>query len=124
LSILEKCLKAKEKQKSWYLDSGCSRHMTGEKSMFLTLTMKEGGNVKFGGNKSGKIIGTGTIGNSSIFIINVWLVDGLEHNLLSIRQFCDNGYDVMFEKTNCTVINKDNKSIVFKGKRVENVYCP
>jgi len=52
----------------------------------------------------------------------VWLVDGLEHNLLSISQFCDNGYDVMFEWTNCTVINKDNKSIVFKEKRVENVY--
>ena len=86
--------------------------------MILTLTMKEGGNLKFGGNKSGKIIGTGTIGNSSISINNVWLVDGLEHNLLSISQFCDNGYDVMFEKTNCTVINKDNKSIVFKGKGV------
>jgi len=28
----------------------------------------------------------------------------------------------MFEKTNYIVINKDNKSIVFKGKRVENVY--
>jgi len=56
LSILQKCLKAKEKQKSWYLDSGCSRHMAGDKSMFLTLTMKEGGNVKFGGNQSGKII--------------------------------------------------------------------
>jgi len=27
-------------------------------SMFLTLAMKEGGNVKFGGNQSGKIIGT------------------------------------------------------------------
>jgi len=52
----------------------------------------------------------------------VWLVDGLEHNLLNISQFCDNGYDVMFEKTNCTIINKDNKSIVFKGKKVENVY--
>jgi len=77
----EKCLRAKEKQKSWYLDSGCSRHMTREKSMFLTLTMKEGGNVKFGGNQSGKIIGTRTIGNSSISINNVWLVDGLEHNL-------------------------------------------
>jgi len=35
--------------------------MTGEKSMFLTLTMKEGGNVKFGGNQSDKIIGKGTI---------------------------------------------------------------
>jgi len=52
--------------------------------MFLTLTVKEGGNVKFGGNQYGKIIGRGTIGNSSISINNVWLVDGLEHNLLSI----------------------------------------
>jgi len=78
--------------------------------------------VKFGGNQSGKIIGIGTIGNSFISINNVWLVDGNEHNLLSISQFCDNGYDVMFEKTNCTVINKDNKSIVFRGNRVENVH--
>jgi len=121
-SILQICLRAKEKQKSWYLDSSCSRHMTGEKSMFLTLTTKEGGKVKFGGNQSGKIIGIGTIGNSSIYINNVWLVDGLEHNLLSIGQFCDNGYDVIFGKTNCTIINKDDNSIVFKGKRIENVY--
>jgi len=118
----EICLRAKQKQKSWYLDSGCLRHMIGEKSMFLTVTMKEGGNVKFEGNQYGKIIGTGIIGNSSISINNVWLVDELEHNILSISQFYDNGYDVMFEKTNCTVINKDNKSTVFKGKKVENVY--
>lgn len=78
--------------------------------------------MKFGGNQIGKIIGTGTIGNSSISINNVWLVDGLKHNLLSISQFCDNGYDVMFSKTNCTLVNKDDKSITFKGKRVENVY--
>jgi len=67
--------------------------------------------VKFVDNQSGKIIGTGTIGNSSISINNVWYVDGLEHNLLSISQFCDNGYDVMFGKTNCTVINKGDKFI-------------
>jgi len=84
--------------------------------------MKEEGNVKFGGNQSGKIIGTGNIGNSSISINNVWLIDDLEHNLLSISKFCGNGYDVMFEKTNFTVINKDNKSLMFKRKRVENVY--
>ena len=78
--------------------------------------------MKFGGNQFGKIIGTGTIGNSSISINNAWLVYGLEHNLLSISQFCDNDYDVMFGKTNCTVINKDDNYIVFKGKRIENVY--
>jgi len=52
----------------------------------------------------------------------VWLVDGVKHNLLSISQFCDNGYDVLFVKNNCTVINTDDQSIVFKGKRRNNVY--
>ena len=83
--MLQICLRAKEKQRAWYLYSGCLGHMTGDKSMFLTLTMKEGGNVKFGGNQAGKIIGTGTIGNSSISINNVLLVDGLRHNLLIIN---------------------------------------
>jgi len=120
--MLQVCLKRSEKQKSWYLDSGCSRHMMGERFMFLTLTMKEGGTVGFGGIQIGKIIGFGTIGNSSVSIKNVWLVDGLKHNLLSISQFCDNGYDVLFVKNNCTVINTHDQSIVFKGKRRNNVY--
>ena len=33
-----------------------------------------------------------------------------------------NGYDVMFDKTSCTVVNKDDNSIIFKGKRMDNVY--
>jgi len=90
--------------------------------LFLTLTMKEGGTVGFGGNQTGKIIGSGMIGNSSISINNVWLVDGLKHNLLSISQFCDNGYDVLFVKNNCTMIKTIDQSIVFKGKRRNNVY--
>jgi len=61
--------------------------------------------VGFGGNQTGKIIGTGTIGNFSISINNVWLVDGLRHNLFSIRELVDNGYDVLFVKNDCTVIN-------------------
>ena len=83
--MLQVCLKGSEKQKSWYLDSGCSRHMTGERSMFLTLTMKEVGPVGFGGNQTGKIIGIGTIGNSSISINNVWLVDRLRGTLRGLR---------------------------------------
>jgi len=45
--------------------------------------MKEREIVGFGVNHKGKIIGTGTIGNSYISINNVWFVDGLRHNLLS-----------------------------------------
>ena len=32
----------------WYLDSGCSRHMTGNKSLFKTLKEKVGDYVTFG----------------------------------------------------------------------------
>ncbi|CAJ2645214.1 unnamed protein product [Trifolium pratense] len=107
---------------SWYLDSGCSRHMTGDKQLFSKLTMKEGGSVGFGGNQKGKIIGTGTVGNSSLSINDVWLVDGLKHNLLSISQFCDNGYVVIFNKESCTVSKQSDNSIIFKGLRKNNVY--
>jgi len=69
----------------WYIDSGCSRHMTGEKSNFLSLTATEGGSVAFDNSKSGTIIGIGKIGESlSHSIDSVYLVDGLKHNLLSV----------------------------------------
>ena len=76
----------------------------------------------FGGNQKGKIIGTCTIGNSSISINNFWLVDGLKRNLLSMIQFCDSGYEVMFNKNNCIIMNDFDKSIMFKVRRKDNVY--
>ncbi|XP_022950378.1 uncharacterized protein LOC111453493 [Cucurbita moschata] len=99
----EVCLKASKKNK-WYLDSGCSRHMTGNPSKFVNLSKKDGGLVTFGDNKKGKIIGKGTIGNDSCTLIeNVLLVDGLNHDLLSISQLCDKGFRVVFDKNNCII---------------------
>jgi len=47
----------------------------------------------------------GTIGNSySLSIVNIWFVDGLKHNLLSISQLYDSDYEVVFDKNNCTII--------------------
>ncbi|RVW67413.1 hypothetical protein CK203_065207 [Vitis vinifera] len=45
----------------WFLDSGCSRHMTGDESKFAFLTKRKGGYVTFGDNSKGKIIGQGNI---------------------------------------------------------------
>ena len=78
--------------------------------------------MRFGGNQKGKIIGMRNIVNSSISINNVWFVNGLRYNLLSISQFCDSGYEVMLDKNNRTVINKTEKFIMFKGKTKNNVY--
>lgn len=115
--MLQICLRGEAKHQTWYLDSGCSCHMIGEKLMFQTLTLKEEGNMGFGEGQKWKIIGMRTIGNSLIFVNNVWLVSGLKHNLSSISQFYENGYEVVFNKNLCSVINESEKSILFKGKR-------
>ena len=90
--------------------------------MFQTLNLKEGGTVEIRRNQKGWIIGKGIIGNSSISINNVWLVDGLKHNLLRINKFCNTGNEVIFIKNNSIIINESEKSIVFKGRRKGNVY--
>ncbi|XP_070017059.1 uncharacterized protein [Nicotiana sylvestris] len=43
----------------WYMDSGCSKHITGSKNQFLSLEDLKGSNVSFGNGKKGEIIGVG-----------------------------------------------------------------
>ena len=107
----------------WFLDSGCSRHMTGDINKFTTLVPKNGGHVTFGDNSKGKILGIGTIGIApNPTIENVLYVDGLRHNLLSISQLCDIGFKVDFNKTHCTIHNIHDDSSMLVGHRHENVY--
>ncbi|KAH9792990.1 Integrase catalytic domain-containing protein [Citrus sinensis] len=52
----------KKKKNKWYLDNGCSRHMTGNYSWFSSFTkIENGGDVSFGDNSKGKIIGIGNV---------------------------------------------------------------
>ena len=85
---MQVCLAANKFKRRWYLDSGCSRHMTGDTDQFYALERKEGGVVTFGNNGKGKIIGTSKIQiTPSTFIDQVLLVDKLKHNLLSIVNY-------------------------------------
>nr|XP_033514024.1 uncharacterized protein LOC117278653 [Nicotiana tomentosiformis] len=56
--------KVKGNNQDWYLDSGCSRHITGEKENFLSLTAFQGGSVSFENKKKGQITHIGNIGKS------------------------------------------------------------
>ncbi|KAK8349298.1 hypothetical protein V6Z12_A06G132900 [Gossypium hirsutum] len=61
----------KSKKNTWYLDSGCFRHMTGEKSHFMELMPKNGGEVTFGDNSKGLIERIGSIGINSSNLIKI-----------------------------------------------------
>ena len=63
LPLMQVCLKSiHQREKKWYLDSGCSRHMTGNKSWFRNLRPKDSRIVKFADGIKSKFIGIGNVG--------------------------------------------------------------
>ena len=77
----------------------------------------------FGGNQRGNIIGSGTVGNGNLpSINNVLLVDRLMHNLLSISQLSENGYDIIFNQNSCKAVSQKDGTILFNGKRKNKIY--
>lgn len=82
--IVETALFA-QKPTTWVLDSGYSHHMTGCKSKFKTLKKIDGGFVRFGDNSGAYITEKGSIIlNNDTPIHDVYFVEGLKHNLLSV----------------------------------------
>ncbi|GKD69465.1 retrovirus-related pol polyprotein from transposon TNT 1-94 [Tanacetum coccineum] len=104
----------------WIKDSGCSKHMTGNQKLFSSYKVYNGGNVIFGSNLRGNIIGKGTISNDSLKIDNVEHVDNLRFNLLSVGQICDNKYRVTFSEHD-SEITKDGK-VIGRGIRKKGIY--
>nr|GFA21153.1 integrase, catalytic region, zinc finger, CCHC-type, peptidase aspartic, catalytic [Tanacetum cinerariifolium] len=91
----------------WYLDSGSSKHITGDRSRLINFMKKFIGTVRFRNDHFGAIMGYGdyVIGNS--VISRVYYVEGLGHNLFSVRKFCDSDLEVAFQKHSCYVQDTD-----------------
>ncbi|GJR85585.1 hypothetical protein Tco_0209596 [Tanacetum coccineum] len=71
----------------WYLDSGCSKHMTGDRSQLTNFVSKFLGTVKFGNDHVAKIMGYEDYQIGNVTISRVYYVEGLGHNLFSVGQF-------------------------------------
>ena len=109
-----------EIQNLWHLDSGCSKHMTGDSSKFITLKDNKG-KVTFGDSLSSKIIGKGiVVVNSKIKAKNVLLVENLKPNIITVSQRCDQGYICIFDLEKCEIKNKKSGKIVGIAMRNSN----
>ena len=92
----------------WILDNGCSRHITGDRALLSNVVEKADPVVTFGDNIKGLTQGYGPLQVGNVIIDNVSVMQGLKHNLLSISQFCDKGYKVVFEKEKRQILHKKN----------------
>lgn len=99
--------------------------MTRERHVFQNLNMKDGELVGFRGIHKGKIIRSNTKRNYSIPSvdnINVFLVEKLMHNILSISQLSDIDFDVFFNQMSYKADSRIYGFVLFSGTSGNNIY--
>ncbi|GJR55132.1 ribonuclease H-like domain-containing protein [Tanacetum coccineum] len=109
------------------VDSGCSRHMTGNKAYLDEFQDFNGGPVAFGGSR-GYITGKGKIKTGKLDFEDVCFVKELQHfNLFSVSQICDKKNKVLFTDSECLVLSPefklpDENQVLLKIPRQNNMY--
>jgi hypothetical protein len=84
----------------WYLDTGASNHMTGDRAAFADLDDKVTGSVKFGDNSLVSIYGRGTVmftsrGGEHRALTEVYFIPRLKTSIISLGQLDENGCETM-----------------------------
>eukprot|EP00253_Pinus_taeda_P025918 PITA_25918 len=108
-NVLLTCNIAQDKQEDvWFLDSGCSNHMTGNIAMFANLDEDVKSEVTTGTDTKIAVKGKGRVSirarnGEQMIVPDVYYVPGLKCNLLSIGQLIDKGYNVFFKDDTCTI---------------------
>jgi hypothetical protein len=98
-------------------DSHDKKHMMGEKMFTSYVKNKDSHDtIIFGDGKQGKVKGIGKIAVTiEQSISNVFLVESLGYNLLSVSQLCHMGYNCLFTNVNVTTFRRCDGSLAFKG---------
>nr|GEV50998.1 integrase, catalytic region, zinc finger, CCHC-type, peptidase aspartic, catalytic [Tanacetum cinerariifolium] len=105
-----------------YLDSGCSKHVTGDRSHLTNFVDKFLGMVKFGNDHVAKIMGYGDYQIRNVTISRVYFVDGLGHNLFSVGQLCDSDREVAFRQHTCFIRNLEDNGTEFVNQTLREYY--
>ncbi|GKE79967.1 retrovirus-related pol polyprotein from transposon TNT 1-94 [Tanacetum coccineum] len=102
------------------MDSGCSKHITGNRSQLINFAHKILGTVRFRNDQIAKIMGHGDHQIGIVTISRVYYVEGLGHNLFSIGQFCDSDLEVAFHKHTYYIRDLEGVDLL-KGSRGSNL---
>ncbi|GJR25689.1 hypothetical protein Tco_1101921 [Tanacetum coccineum] len=103
------------------IDSGCSKHMTGNLKLLSNFMEKCLGTMKFGNDQIAPILGYGDLVQGNITIKRVYYIEGLNHNLFSVSQLCDADLEVAFRKSTCYVRDLKGNDLL-AGSRRSDLY--
>ncbi|GJT27578.1 retrovirus-related pol polyprotein from transposon TNT 1-94 [Tanacetum coccineum] len=103
------------------VDSGYSKHMTENLKLLTNFVEKFLGTVKFRNDQIAPILGYGDLVQATITIKQVYYVEGLNHNLFSVGQFCDADLEVAFRKSTCYIRDLKGNDLL-TGSRGTDLY--
>ena len=101
--------------------------MTGDMSCLQNFKQIDGGYVAFGGDsKGGRITGKGDVSKGKMIFSDVYYVEQLKYNLLSVSQVCDKKHSTLFTETECLILAPgfkvvDESIILLRTPRKDNV---
>nr|GEW35033.1 hypothetical protein [Tanacetum cinerariifolium] len=101
------------------VDSGCSKHMMGNIKLLINFMEKFLGTMKFRNDQIAPILGYGDLVQGSVTIKKVYYVEGLNHNLFSVSQFCDADLEVAFRKSTCYIRDLKGNDLLTCSRRTD-----
>nr|GEX03215.1 retrovirus-related Pol polyprotein from transposon TNT 1-94 [Tanacetum cinerariifolium] len=103
----------------------CTKHMTGNLKLLCNFVEKFLGTIRFGNDQFTPILGYEDLVQGNVTINRVYYVEGLNHNLFSVGQFCDADLKVAFKKSTCFVRDlQGNDLLVAKRSSFKSKVVP
>jgi hypothetical protein len=111
------------KEEVWYIDSGCSNHMVGNKEWFFDFDDNFRESVRLGNDSKMAVMGKGSvklsIGGRVHVITEVYYLPGLGNNLLSVGQLQQKNLTIVFKDNMCKMFH-DEKGLILTTKMTPN----
>ncbi len=115
-------------KRDWFIDSGCSEHVTYDRDLFSLYIEHEQSNVKLGDGNSVKVVGKGDItlritvngDPRHCRLLNVLHVPDLGYQLLSLPKLHKQSSEVTFKSRRCYI--KKHSSLVATPTMTGNLY--
>jgi hypothetical protein len=111
------------KEEAWYLDSGCSNHMIGNKDWLTDFDASFRDSVKLGNDAKMPVMGKGNVkqfNNGKVHIVsNVYYLPGLNTILLSVGQLQQKNVTLVFKYDVCKAYH-DEKGLIFSNQMSAN----
>ncbi|GJW21989.1 integrase, catalytic region, zinc finger, CCHC-type containing protein [Tanacetum coccineum] len=105
----------------WIVNSGCSKHMTGNLQLLRNFVEKFLRTIRFGNDHFAAIIGYRDYVQGNLTLCHVYYLEGLGHSLFSVRKFCDGDLEAAFHLNTCYVLNLEGDDFLI-GSRDSNLY--